>query len=166
MLKQTLKKSPLILMASSMLVFVSCQNETNENISESDVNTEEATEGVRKLAPTEDVESSDMIEVNTDASNTPQIEVSEVNNEAPAQNTPQQSAVKINPPHGEPGHDCAVPVGEPLPNSGGSTSGTATPSITIPQNTPIINNDNTVRINPPHGEPGHDCAVPVGQPLN
>src|SRR5690554_7353700 len=84
MLKQTLKKSPLILMASSMLVFVSCQNETNENISESDVNTEEATEGVRKLAPTEDVESSDMIEVNTDASNTPQIEVSEVNNEAPA----------------------------------------------------------------------------------
>lgn len=114
MLKQTLKKSPLILMASSMLVFVSCQNETNENISESDVNTEEATEGVRKLAPTEDVESSDMIEVNTDASNTPQIEVSEVNNEAPAQNTPQQSAVKINPPHGEPGHDCAVPVGQPL----------------------------------------------------
>ncbi|MDZ7846448.1 MAG: hypothetical protein U5L96_06615 [Owenweeksia sp.] len=23
-----------------------------------------------------------------------------------------------------------------------------------------------VAVNPPHGQPGHDCAIPVGAPLN
>src|SRR5690606_34408873 len=27
---------------------------------------------------------------------------------------PKKAAVVLNPPHGQPGHDCAIPVGEPL----------------------------------------------------
>jgi hypothetical protein len=34
-------------------------------------------------------------------------------------------------------------------------------------NNPINNSSrNGVRLNPPHGEPGHDCGVQVGQPLS
>lgn len=53
--------------------------------------------------------------------------------------------VKLNPAHGQPGHDCSVAVGAPLPSSGSSAS--------------------SVKINPAHGQPGHDCSVAVGAPL-
>ena len=67
-----------------------------------------------------------------------------------------EATVKLNPAHGQPGHDCAIPVGQPLPSSVGV-------------NVPNVNNTaapKTVKLNPPHGQPGHDCAVPVGDPLN
>ncbi len=57
-------------------------------------------------------------------------------------NSSGQALVK-NPPHGQPGHRCDIPVGDPLP---------ATAS-------------NNVKINPPHGQPGHRCDIPVGSPL-
>lgn len=53
--------------------------------------------------------------------------------------------VVLNPAHGQPGHDCSVAVGAPLP-SGNTTS-------------------SNVKINPAHGQPGHDCSVAVGAPL-
>lgn len=56
--------------------------------------------------------------------------------------------VTLNPPHGQPGHDCAIPVGQPLSNS---SNGTPT---------------NNANINPPHGQPGHRCDIAVGAPLN
>ena len=81
---------------------------------------------------------------------------------------PTTSTGPVNPPHGEPGHDCAIPVGAPLDGSGGTAAqptGTVQPvaqpaaqpasQITLPAGTP----------NPAHGEPGHDCAVSVGAPL-
>lgn len=72
----------------------------------------------------------------------------------------------INPPHGQPGHRCDVPVGAPL--DGGSSnnqqpirvspsSNTATPANSSPIASPTIN--------PPHGQPGHRCDVKVGDPL-
>lgn len=64
------------------------------------------------------------------------------------------SKAQLNPPHGEPGHDCALPVGAPL-NGAKAAS---------PSTTPATATGNT-KINPPHGQPGHDCAVPVGSPL-
>jgi len=76
----------------------------------------------------------------------------------------------INPPHGQPGHDCKVPVGQPL---NGSTLNT-TNSVT-PQGGPRINNipqpaapvtQTAPGMNPPHGQPGHDCKIQVGKPLN
>ena len=83
--------------------------------------------------------------------------------------TPVSGDVKLNPAHGEPGHDCAVPVGAPLNGSG--SNGT---SITIPEPSaaPIVapvtspaTGMGSGKLNPAHGEPGHDCAVPVGSPL-
>lgn len=98
-------------------------------------------------------------------------------------------AVKLNPPHGEPGHRCEIEVGKPLPADGGAanTPGTATistanpsPSISPAPNQPVtISTSPTPApapapaaktatapgMNPPHGEPGHDCAIPVGSPL-
>ncbi len=53
--------------------------------------------------------------------------------------------VVLNPPHGEPGHSCDIPVGSPLP-----ASETASNEV----------------LNPPHGEPGHRCDIPVGSPLS
>ena len=87
--------------------------------------------------------------------------------------------VRLNPPHGEPGHVCEIPVGAPLDGSAGSNSQTiqidpnagGTQTITAPQaGGPIMQaapaaGGGSGRINPPHGEPGHVCEIPVGDPL-
>jgi hypothetical protein len=88
---------------------------------------------------------------------------------------------KLNPPHGEPGHVCAIPVGEPLDGSSGGagstnqtinmvppTNGAAPTFSTMPPGSPVNNapaSGGSGRINPAHGEPGHVCEIPVGQPL-
>ncbi|MDN3723220.1 hypothetical protein QRD02_02405 [Aequorivita sp. SDUM287046] len=66
----------------------------------------------------------------------------------------------VNPPHGQPGHDCAIPVGAPLNGAGGTNTA------------PVLNKTETVPaavsgkgINPPHGQPGHRCDLNVGDPL-
>ena len=82
--------------------------------------------------------------------------------------------VKLNPPHGEPGHDCAIAVGAPLDGSGGQVQGTSPQVQPTAQPTaqPMVQPNLKVNapssgggINPPHGQPGHDCAVAVGAPL-
>ncbi len=82
-------------------------------------------------------------------------------NVAPSTNTINASGdLAMNPPHGQPGHDCAVPVGAPLNGSGSSST------------SPVLNKTNSVPptlsgngINPPHGQPGHRCDLKVGDPL-
>ncbi len=91
---------------------------------------------------------------------------------APATEVPAPTpALAINPAHGQPGHDCAIPVGAPL---GGGSVATPTPapaSITTappapsPLGGPIPKFNANANLNPAHGQPGHDCAVPVGAPL-
>ena len=77
----------------------------------------------------------------------------------------------LNPAHGMPGHRCDIEVGVPLsspiqnktaPNIQPSPVMT-TPSMQQPSVQP--NSIGTGKSNPPHGQPGHDCAVPVGSPL-
>lgn len=82
-----------------------------------------------------------------------------------------------NPAHGQPFHDCALPVGAPLnasaaapaPSTGTAASApvpvpqTAAPAATAPS-TPV--NQKEAKLNPAHGLPGHDCAIPVGAPLS
>lgn len=103
----------------------------------------------------------------------------------PAQNnsTAAVTAPGMNPPHGQPGHRCDIPVGQPL-NSKPAQSG-QTPSTTPNQAQTIQIDPNSLQpgkfsvengkaknvktakgMNPPHGEPGHRCDIPVGQPLN
>lgn len=86
-------------------------------------------------------------------------------------------AAGLNPAHGQPGHRCDIAVGAPL----NSAPATATqPQATISNATqpttisapamPVTPAsaapaDPNAKLNPAHGQPGHDCAIPVGAPL-
>jgi len=67
----------------------------------------------------------------------------------------------VNPPHGQPGHDCAIPVGAPLNGASGSTN--ANPTTNKANAVPASISGKGV--NPPHGQPGHRCDIKVGDPL-
>ncbi len=74
--------------------------------------------------------------------------------------TPENDAP--NPPHGEAGHRCDIPVGAPLNSKPAAQVQRETPQNGNPIQQQARNTENT---NPPHGEPGHDCGIPVGAPL-
>ncbi|MCP9764009.1 hypothetical protein EGI31_13720 [Lacihabitans soyangensis] len=91
-----------------------------------------------------------------------------------------KGTARLNPAHGQPGHDCAIPVGAPLKNSVASAPAPAkavaqpipveTKAVAAPAAAPAVAGPNfnanpNVKINPAHGQPGHDCAVAVGAPL-
>lgn len=106
----------------------------------------------------------------------------------PATTAPKTVTAKgMNPAHGEPGHRCDISVGAPLNSAPINTaksaasngSATITPAAPLTQNNaivPALQNTSistpaktatafTGKINPAHGQPGHDCKVAVGQPL-
>jgi hypothetical protein len=82
---------------------------------------------------------------------------------------------KLNPAHGQPGHRCDIAVGAPLnsspvkPNSSTTVTPLVTKTLSHEDSLAIWNSlpmDSTgARINPAHGQPGHDCAIAVGKPL-
>lgn len=107
---------------------------------------------------------------------------------APVTATQGATQAGMNPAHGQPGHRCDIAVGAPLsspPNkqtsttptistttpSVNSTTPTITPSTSTPQiqTTPVVSpaaaGPTPAGMNPPHGQPGHDCSVAVGAPL-
>lgn len=88
--------------------------------------------------------------------------------EMPASNTTNTTAA-LNPAHGQPGHRCDMPVGAPLDGSA-ATNTQAQPQMTTGNTSPVrVNNTGTTATpmkNPPHGQPGHDCTIPVGADLN
>jgi len=80
---------------------------------------------------------------------------------------------RVNPPHGQPGHRCDIAVGAPLPTSNTpvlNTNAVSTPVIntpapaTVTQPQPVATVANG--LNPPHGQPGHRCDIPVGTSLS
>jgi hypothetical protein len=96
---------------------------------------------------------------------------------------PMATAPGMNPPHGQPGHRCDIPVGQPLNskpaaaapaaqniNVNGSNTIQIDPNAVSPGKITLDNSGKQVKtapgMNPPHGEPGHRCDIPVGQPLN
>jgi len=95
---------------------------------------------------------------------------------APTATTEQQSnssGLLTNPAHGQPGHDCALPVGAPLKQNVNNTQTNAVPAqtATVPTSQPATSQpvaqqpSSSKKLNPAHGQPGHDCAKPVGAPL-
>ena len=133
------------------------------------------------------------VNTDTEANLAEEIERQEVT--APPPETTEQATtaestdeVMLNPPHGEPFHRCDIPVGAPLDSPPANnavqsttpqTSGSA-PSVANNPMAPTIENaqrlnstqprnttttQNSGRINPPHGQPGHRCDIPVGSPL-
>ena len=83
-----------------------------------------------------------------------------------------------NPAHGQPGHRCDISVGAPLNSPVGNAAKPqvqtvpSTPSVALPSvlsvpsavTTPVSTDPNA-KLNPAHGQPGHDCAIAVGAPL-
>jgi hypothetical protein len=79
------------------------------------------------------------------------------------------TAKGMNPPHGQPGHKCEIPVGAPLnsvPKSNVVTSTQVTPSSNVVVTQKANSTVTPKGMNPPHGQPGHKCDIPVGAPLN
>lgn len=99
----------------------------------------------------------------------------------PANKPVASNAKGLNPEHGKPGHRCDIPVGAPLSSPPANSQAqqvqpvSAAPTTQAqqvgPQITPIQpapaagQSSGTARLNPAHGQPGHDCAIPVGAPL-
>ncbi|MDQ3279171.1 MAG: hypothetical protein M3Q06_12655 [Bacteroidota bacterium] len=86
----------------------------------------------------------------------------------PVQMNPGSNAVALNPAHGQPGHRCDIPEGAPLNSA--ATSTPAPSALPPTMNTaPVLSQphpvNGNVKLNPAHGLPGHDCSIPVGQPL-
>lgn len=94
------------------------------------------------------------------------------------------TAAGMNPAHGQPGHRCDIPVGQPL-NSAPQQQNAQNVAVNTQQGQAIQIDPNALQpgkftvdksgkaktatpkgMNPPHGEPGHRCDIPVGQPLN
>ena len=90
------------------------------------------------------------------------------------------SNTALNPEHGQPGHRCDIAVGAPLNGSPApsqeissqlNTGQPQAPASVLPQPAAGVPapaekaNTGNKKLNPEHGQPGHDCAVPVGSPL-
>lgn len=93
----------------------------------------------------------------------------------PVATTEQQSnssGLLTNPAHGQPGHDCAIPVGAPLKQNVSSSPSSSTPVLTTPSapqpaatQTTTTQPSSGQKLNPAHGQLGHKCEIPVGAPL-
>ncbi len=91
-----------------------------------------------------------------------------------------QTASGMNPPHGQPGHRCEIPVGAPLNSKPAEKKQPQTTTQVVNQKTeekPVMkinsgSGSTTIEgtttlpgMNPPHGQEGHRCDVAVGEPL-
>jgi hypothetical protein len=97
--------------------------------------------------------------------------------QVPANQGPAISAgAGLNPEHGMPGHRCDISVGAPLNSPpGNSSKPTVQTTTAAPAPAPVMapapaassapTPGVTGKVNPPHGQPGHDCAIAVGAPL-
>jgi hypothetical protein len=97
-------------------------------------------------------------------------------NSSPATSTPLPAptvaAKGMNPAHGQPGHRCDISVGAPLNSAPATTTSPAIQTTKAPalqttpaSTTPAVLSNPNAKVNPAHGQPGHDCAVAVGAPL-
>ena len=88
--------------------------------------------------------------------------------QAPAQAATTTNGVALNPAHGQPGHRCDIPEGAPL-NSAPVSVPASSAQPPLPSTAPVLSQPQPVnsnaKLNPAHGLPGHDCSIPVGQPL-
>ena len=87
-----------------------------------------------------------------------------------ATNAPIVATAKgMNPPHGQAGHRCDIPVGAPLNSPAASAQPnskvTTTPQMTVTPTTPATTTPTPEGMNPPHGQEGHRCDIAVGAAL-
>lgn len=164
-----------ILLIAGIIGFLITQGCSNENSKEAGSDAASSDQPMNQAEPV--ISDSQQTVVSQPAEITP--------NPAPAP-SPAPVAAGMNPAHGEPGHRCDIAVGAPLnsppgknPNAApvminGDQGISASPATAKPAASPVQNQSiqavppagpTPAGINPPHGEPGHDCAIPVGSPL-
>jgi hypothetical protein len=90
-------------------------------------------------------------------------------------NSTAKTAKGMNPAHGLPNHRCDIPVGAPLSTPAGKQPAVQQPVVqqqpvqtVTSQPQPVVTQSPVVTapgMNPPHGQPGHDCSIEVGKPL-
>ena len=160
-----MKKISAVLLSYILFISFAC----SENKSSTESNEELSGQAMQVTSDTPGVQTA--IESQTQSS--PEI----LQQSAPVQSVPVNNGEKLNPAHGQPGHDCAIAVGAPLNSAKSIGSPAIQPAnqnpVTVPaQSSPtmtIPNNQTPAgtpgKVNPAHGEPGHDCAKPVGSPL-
>ena len=151
-----MKITTTLLLSASLFCFLSCTEDKKQTTAETETATAE------NLAAPDPVKA-EITDLNGE---NPQATM-EINDVPPAAAVPAPvtTAPGMNPPHGQPGHDCAIAVGAPL-NSKGQTapaqpvSPVGAPTLTVP-----AISTTAPGLNPPHGQPGHDCSIAVGAPL-
>jgi hypothetical protein len=144
-------------------VFASCQNSAESEASE--VATSDSIATVAAAAPA--VVASDPAALNTPtvASSAPAAVPAPAASAMPSSTGSAQVAGGLNPAHGAPGHRCDIAVGAPLSSPlGNAAAGNAAPAVKLkPSQAPVATQPGKAgRINPAHGQPGHDCSVAVG----
>ncbi|MBW6490909.1 MAG: hypothetical protein K0B15_06900 [Lentimicrobium sp.] len=135
-----MKKNSILLSALFLIIMMSCtpkQKETSRTQTQPQMQEQQLNKTVVDTLKSTPVVSTDKL--------------------APEQTT---TAVVLNPPHGQPGHICEIPVGSPLP----STPANTTTQIKTNETAKPV--ETAQRLNPPHGQPGHRCEIPVGAPLD
>ena len=112
------------------------------------------------------------VDMNTVAPEPQTVAAPTVSDSVPKVNTPNAEPIALNPAHGLPGHRCDIAVGAPLnsaPNASSAPAPVQMNAAPATQNAPMMQSapsaGGKVLINPPHGQPGHDCSVEVGKPI-
>ena len=100
--------------------------------------------------------------LNTAPANAPVINPASTASTVTQPQTVATVAKGLNPAHGQPGHRCDIPVGQPLSSAPVKST---TPAVVA--NKPVEAPDTLFAkgLNPAHGRPGHRCDIAVGQPL-
>lgn len=139
------------------ILLAGCADSTSDNEKETDTSGPEAVTEERSGTAAEQSEVTNTVAVEGEGADTA-ADQSQINFTT--------STSGLNPAHGQPGHNCDIPVGEPLDGSGTQNQVTTLPTITQPVAQPnFVGGAPANGINPAHGQPGHDCAVTVGAPL-
>ncbi|MBS1754694.1 MAG: hypothetical protein KF741_12475 [Ferruginibacter sp.] len=171
-------KQNIIALLISSVVFVSCAANDNTDYTDKSI----IPEGKQNTTDNPDTSLPTTVSVpvqpTVNTINTPSAQVNTLSNNQPTVSTvttqaaPEQNkgSVKLNPPHGQPGHRCDIAVGAPLDSKPGSS--TTAPTIVTTQqpaqatNAGLQQQKTAPGMNPPHGQPGHRCDIAVGAPLN
>jgi hypothetical protein len=163
--KITMRIRTAFLIALSISIFTACTN-NKEGAAEEKA----AVDSLQNGGALSSIDS-----LQQDMGGAPSNEISVVNSGAQAA---PATGKGLNPAHGEPGHRCEIAVGAPLdskPTAAASQPNmTSQPSLSpqpmsIPSagspSSPPASGSVAEGTNPAHGQPGHDCAIPVGAPL-
>ena len=173
-LKETQMKTTLLAVSISSCLFFACSNSSDSSNTESTLLSDSALQnnvpvGADPTVQAPSADNSQMIGAPVPPPTGQSTQSQPVTTTAPG----------MNPPHGAPGHRCDLAVGAPLNSSpevapaqfSSPAPSLASPSA-VPSSAPAIapaaaTSPTTTApgMNPPHGEPGHDCSIAVGAPL-